>query len=84
MSTHIASPSSFLRISSFRATGMAHQLPKCILQEGVEMQIDKINNTCRRTLLKAVKVALKDKYEEVLKDPFFGPFLAIIENNLIY
>nr|VDD44634.1 unnamed protein product [Brassica oleracea] len=63
---------------------MAHQLPKCILQEGVEMQIDKINNTCRRTLLKAVKVALKDEYEEVLKDPVFGPFLAIIENNLIY
>ncbi|XP_048594739.1 uncharacterized protein LOC125577360 [Brassica napus] len=46
--------------------------------------MDKINNTCRRTLLKAVKVALKDEYEEVLKDPVFGPLLAIIENNLIY
>uniref|UniRef100_A0A0D3C908 Ubiquitin-like protease family profile domain-containing protein n=1 Tax=Brassica oleracea var. oleracea TaxID=109376 RepID=A0A0D3C908_BRAOL len=63
---------------------MAHQLPKRILQEGAETQIDKINNTCRRTLLKAVKVALKDEYEEVLKDPVFGPLLAIIENNLIY
>ncbi|XP_013663788.1 uncharacterized protein LOC106368383 [Brassica napus] len=63
---------------------MAHQLPKRILQEGAETQIDKINNTCRQTLLKAVKVALKDEYEEVLKDPVFGPLLAIIENNLIY
>uniref|UniRef100_A0A0D3DA99 DUF1985 domain-containing protein n=1 Tax=Brassica oleracea var. oleracea TaxID=109376 RepID=A0A0D3DA99_BRAOL len=63
---------------------MAHQFPKRILQEGAETQMDKINNTCRRTLLKAVKVALKDEYEEVLKDPVFGPLLAIIENNLIY
>uniref|UniRef100_A0A0D3BXI3 Uncharacterized protein n=1 Tax=Brassica oleracea var. oleracea TaxID=109376 RepID=A0A0D3BXI3_BRAOL len=63
---------------------MAHQLPKRILQEGADTQIDKINNTCRRTLLNAVKVALKDEYEEILKDPVFGPLLAIIENNLIY
>nr|VDD32337.1 unnamed protein product [Brassica oleracea] len=63
---------------------MAHQFPKRILQEGAETQMDKINNTCRRTLLKAVKVALKDEYEEVLKDHVFGPLLAIIENNLIY
>ncbi|KAG5388365.1 hypothetical protein IGI04_029906 [Brassica rapa subsp. trilocularis] len=40
---------------------MAHQFPKRILQEGAEMQMDKINNTCRRTLLKVVKVALKDE-----------------------
>ncbi|KAF3589902.1 hypothetical protein F2Q69_00026257 [Brassica cretica] len=64
--------------------GMAHQLPKRILQEGADTQIDKINNTCRRTLLNAVKVALKDEYEEILKDPVFEPLLAIIENNLIY
>ncbi|XP_009139693.2 uncharacterized protein LOC103863694 [Brassica rapa] len=63
---------------------MAHQFPKRILQERAETQIDKINNTCRWTLLKAVKVALKDEYEEVLKDLVFGPLLAIIENNLIY
>ncbi|KAH0877093.1 hypothetical protein HID58_064487 [Brassica napus] len=35
---------------------MAHQLPKRILQEGAETQIDKINNTCRQTLLKAGEV----------------------------
>ncbi|KAF3585648.1 hypothetical protein F2Q69_00031459 [Brassica cretica] len=27
---------------------------------------------------------LKDEYEEVLKDPVFGPILAIVENKLIY
>uniref|UniRef100_A0A0D3DIT1 Ubiquitin-like protease family profile domain-containing protein n=1 Tax=Brassica oleracea var. oleracea TaxID=109376 RepID=A0A0D3DIT1_BRAOL len=63
---------------------MAHQFPKRILQEGAETQIDKINNTCRRTLLEAVKGSLNDEYEEVLKDPVFGPLLAIIENKLIY
>ncbi|KAL0877354.1 hypothetical protein Bca101_027059 [Brassica carinata] len=63
---------------------MAYQFPICIHEEGVESRIDKINNTCRRTLLDAVKTALKDKYEEVLKDPVFGPILAIIENQLIY
>ncbi|KAG2304242.1 hypothetical protein Bca52824_032893 [Brassica carinata] len=48
---------------------MAYQFPKRIHEEGVESRIDKINNTCRRTLLDAVKTALKDEYEEVLKDP---------------
>ncbi|KAG2299176.1 hypothetical protein Bca52824_035648 [Brassica carinata] len=63
---------------------MAYQFPKRIHEEGVESRIDKINNTCRRTLLDAVKTALKDEYEEVLKDHVFGSILAIIENQLIY
>ena len=64
--------------------GMAYQFPKRILEEGAETQIDKINNTCRRTILETVKGVLKDEYEEVLKDPVFGPILAIVENKLIY
>ncbi|KAL0844910.1 hypothetical protein Bca101_018156 [Brassica carinata] len=63
---------------------MAFQFPKRILEEGAEPQIDKINNTCRRSLLDDVKAALQDEYEEVLKDPVFGPLLAIIDNQLIY
>uniref|UniRef100_A0A0D3D583 DUF1985 domain-containing protein n=1 Tax=Brassica oleracea var. oleracea TaxID=109376 RepID=A0A0D3D583_BRAOL len=63
---------------------MAYEFPKCILEEGFETQIDKINNTCRRTILEEVKGVLKDEYEEVLKDPVFGPILAIIDNKLIY
>ena len=63
---------------------MAYEFPKRILEEGFETQIDKNNNTCRRTILEEVKGVLKDEYEEVLKDPVFGPILAIIDNKLIY
>ncbi|XP_048595647.1 uncharacterized protein LOC125577804 isoform X2 [Brassica napus] len=63
---------------------MAYEFPQRILEEGIETQIDKINNTCRRTILEEVKGVLNTEYEEVLKDPVFGPLLAIIENKLIY
>ncbi|KAG2333880.1 hypothetical protein Bca52824_005060 [Brassica carinata] len=42
-----------------------------------------INNTCIEPFDK-VKTVLKDEYNEVLKDPAFGPILAIIDNQLIY
>ncbi|KAF3518694.1 hypothetical protein DY000_02061079 [Brassica cretica] len=63
---------------------MDYQFPKRILEEGAETKIDKINNTCRRTILGTLKVVLRDEYQEVLKDPVFGPILAIVENKLIY
>ncbi|KAF2553874.1 hypothetical protein F2Q68_00034763 [Brassica cretica] len=63
---------------------MAYEFRKRILEEEFETQIDKINNTCRRTILEEVKSVLKDEYEEVLKDPVFCPILAIIDNKLIY
>ncbi|KAF8098738.1 hypothetical protein N665_0259s0009 [Sinapis alba] len=63
---------------------MANLFPKRILEEGTETKMDKINNTCRHTILETLKVVLKDEYEEVLKDPVFGPILAIVENKLVY
>ncbi|KAF3514478.1 hypothetical protein F2Q69_00005280 [Brassica cretica] len=65
---------------------MDYQFPKCILEEGAETKMDKINNTCRHTILETLKVVLKDEYQEVLKDHVFGPILilAIVENKLIY
>ncbi|KAF3502635.1 hypothetical protein F2Q69_00041833 [Brassica cretica] len=63
---------------------MDYQFPKRILEEGAETNIDKINNTCRRTILGTLKVVLRDEYQEVLKDPVFGLILAIVENKLIY
>lgn len=63
---------------------MAYQYPKRILEQGAETNIDKINNTCRRTMLALLKDFLKDEYEEVMKDPVFGPILAIVDNKLIY
>ncbi|CAH8384365.1 unnamed protein product, partial [Eruca vesicaria subsp. sativa] len=35
-------------------------------------------------MLALLKDFLKDEYEEVLKDPVFGPILAIVDNKLIY
>ncbi|KAF8107475.1 hypothetical protein N665_0121s0028 [Sinapis alba] len=63
---------------------MANLFPKRILEEGAETKMDKINNTCRCTILETLKVVLKDEYEEVLKDPVFGLILAIVENKLVY
>ncbi|RID45714.1 hypothetical protein BRARA_I02418 [Brassica rapa] len=63
---------------------MDYQFPKRFIEEGAETKIDKINNTCRRTILGTLKVVLRDEYQEVLKDPVFGPILAIVENKLIY
>ncbi|KAL0865031.1 hypothetical protein Bca101_044149 [Brassica carinata] len=63
---------------------MAYQVPKRILEDGAEIQIDKINNTCRRRTLDIVKSVLKDEYEEVMQDPVFGPILAILDNKLMY
>ncbi|KAH0917212.1 hypothetical protein HID58_024872 [Brassica napus] len=43
--------------------GMAYQFPKRTLEEGAETHIDKINNTCRRTIFETVKV--EDVTEEL-------------------
>ena len=64
--------------------GMNYQFPKCILEEGAKTKIDKINNTCRRTILGTLQVVLRDEYQDVLKDLVFGPILAVVENKLIY
>ncbi|CAH8306751.1 unnamed protein product [Eruca vesicaria subsp. sativa] len=53
---------------------MEIELPKRIAEAGVETCIEKINNTCRLTILQIVKEALKDEYDVVLKDPVFIQF----------
>ncbi|KAF2546825.1 hypothetical protein F2Q70_00020630 [Brassica cretica] len=94
----ISPSSSFCHLSSLRTIDYNHFVisadtdksysssgfPKRILEEGAETKMDKINNTCRRTILETLKVVLKDECQEVLKDPVFGPILAIVENKLIY
>ncbi|CAH8307831.1 unnamed protein product [Eruca vesicaria subsp. sativa] len=70
------------RCSRRRRKRRYHQLT--VGEEGAEIRIDKINNTCRRTMLALLKDFLKDEYEEVLKDSVFGPILAIVDNKLIY
>lgn len=63
---------------------MEIELPKRIAEDGAEYRIDKINNTCRLTVLGILKKKLEDEYKDVLKDPVFGPILAINEHELGY
>ncbi|KAL0729141.1 hypothetical protein Bca4012_025234 [Brassica carinata] len=63
---------------------MEIELPKRIAEDGAEYHIDKINNTCRLTVLGILKKKLEDEYKDVLKDPVFGPILAINEHELGY
>lgn len=63
---------------------MEIELPKLIAEAGAEHHVDKINNTCRLTVLGLLKKQLEDEYNEVLRDPVFGPILAINEHELEY
>lgn len=63
---------------------MEIELPKRIAEAGVEHHVDKINNTCRLTVLGLLKKKLEDEYNEVLREPIFGPILAINEHELGY
>ncbi|CDY66431.1 BnaCnng50800D [Brassica napus] len=61
---------------------MEIELPKLIAEAGAEHHVDKINNTCRLTVLGLLKKQLEDEYNEVLRDLVFGPILAINEHEL--
>ena len=63
---------------------MEIELPKRIAEAGAEHHVDKINKTCRLTVLGLLKKQLEDEYNEVLRDPVFGPILAINEHELGY
>ena len=63
---------------------MQIELPKRIAEAGAEHHVDKINNICRLTVLGLLKKQLEDEYNEVLRDPVFGPILAINEHELGY
>ncbi|KAF8106655.1 hypothetical protein N665_0136s0027 [Sinapis alba] len=58
------------------------QLPKCLLKEGTKTQFDKVNNTCRASILENVKKFIRVEYDEVLGDPLFGQIMAIYEYKL--
>ncbi|KAL0742284.1 hypothetical protein Bca4012_083797 [Brassica carinata] len=61
--------------------GMVYELLKHILPNGAEVHFDKITNSCTILILRILKKAPKDEYEEVL-NPFFSPVLAISENRV--
>ncbi|KAL0688839.1 hypothetical protein Bca4012_088516 [Brassica carinata] len=63
---------------------MEIELPKRIAEAGAEHHVDKINNTCRLTVMRLVKQDLEDEYNDALRDPVFGPILAMNEHQLGY
>ncbi|KAJ4880809.1 hypothetical protein Rs2_37864 [Raphanus sativus] len=60
------------------------QLPKCLFKEGTETQVEKVNNTCRTSILEEVEKYVEAEYKEVLADPLFAQVMAIYEHKLQY
>ncbi|XP_056844830.1 uncharacterized protein LOC108807759 [Raphanus sativus] len=60
------------------------ELPKCLFKEGTETQIEKVNNTCRTSILEEVEKYLEPEYKDVLADPLFAQVMAIHEHKLQY
>ena len=66
-------------------TGMTmDQLPKTLFKEGTETQVEKVNNTCRTSILKKVEKYVEVEYKEVLGDPLFAQVMAIYVHKLKY
>ena len=66
-------------------TGMAmDQLPKTLFKEGTETQVEKVNNTCRTSILKKVEKYVEAEYKEVLGDPLFSQVMDIYVHKLQY
>ncbi|KAJ4873969.1 hypothetical protein Rs2_44268 [Raphanus sativus] len=61
---------------------MESELPKRLFAEGLEPQVEKINNCCRMELIRYLKTAMPTEYEDVKKDPVFTHIMAIAENKL--
>lgn len=57
-------------------------LPKCLFKEGTETQVEKVNNSCRTSILEALKDSIEAEYNDVLGDPVFGQVVAVAEHGL--
>ncbi|KAF2542657.1 hypothetical protein F2Q68_00031579 [Brassica cretica] len=60
------------------------QLPKTLFKEGTETQVEKVNNTCRTSILKKVEKYVEAEYKELLGDPLFAQVMAIYVYKLKY
>lgn len=58
------------------------QLPKCLFKEGTETQVEKVNNSCRTSILAKVAKYCPDEYKEVSEDPLFAQIVAIHVHKL--
>ncbi|XP_048634057.1 uncharacterized protein LOC125608147 [Brassica napus] len=60
------------------------RLPKTLFKEGTETQVEKVNNTCRTSILKKVEKYVEAEYKEVLGDPLFSQVMDIYVHKLQY
>ena len=58
------------------------QLPKFLFKEGTETQVEKVNNSCRTSILAKVVKYCPNEYKEVSKDPLFAQIVAIYVHKL--
>ncbi|KAH0902625.1 hypothetical protein HID58_042128 [Brassica napus] len=62
---------------------MEIELPKRIAEAGAEHHVDKINNTCRLTVMRLVKQDLEDEYNDVLRDPLDRKVDVAVEESQV-
>lgn len=63
---------------------MENECPKRLFTDGNEPQVEKINNSCKMSLLTKIKETLPSEYDEVKRDPVFAHVFAIHENKIGY
>ncbi|KAG2330878.1 hypothetical protein Bca52824_002058 [Brassica carinata] len=63
---------------------MLDPLSQCLFKEGTETQVEKVNNTCRTSILKKVEKYIKADYKDVLADPLFAQVMDIYVHKLQY
>ncbi|CAA7059534.1 unnamed protein product [Microthlaspi erraticum] len=63
---------------------MENELPRRLFAAGNEPEVDKINNSCRMSVLTKIKAAMPEEYNELKNDSVFANIVALHENNLGY
>uniref|UniRef100_A0A1J3FWN9 DUF1985 domain-containing protein n=1 Tax=Noccaea caerulescens TaxID=107243 RepID=A0A1J3FWN9_NOCCA len=61
---------------------MDAELLKRLYEQGTEPQVDKINNSCKTSILDFLSAKMPDEYNAVKRDPVFAPVFAIHENHI--
>ncbi|CAA7048824.1 unnamed protein product [Microthlaspi erraticum] len=63
---------------------MENEFPRRLFAAGNEPEVDKINNSCRMSILTKIKAAMPEEYNELKNDSVFANIIALHENNLGY
>ncbi|EFH39787.1 predicted protein [Arabidopsis lyrata subsp. lyrata] len=72
--------------STSKTSATTKEFPKRLFGHGKEPEVEKINNSCRLSILRKIKDALPLEYKKVKSDPLFAQVFAIYiyKNSLHY